>query len=316
MGLFGFGKKKETVPTPFIDEFVVQRIKAAEPLKDLYAAILWQPEKKFFEYNKWYYPGGKEFPVKMMNNFLVDGRDFVKKLKSWCPDLDESGMDPIPKKTFTDSVFIDELIKKTAERGYAPAAAFNYLYSVYKSWRWDKPEYKTDAENLLRYSCGDLGEKYADILDRLKKGMMYQEELHISQEEAYLTTVSYVMNSDKSDRLSDIKWEHHREICEYMREVLTDLERSYLYVAAGTVEFLMAIDKFACPYSTCKLAYCLAHSASTHNKNYMMEEYDLDPSYITEEEMGKAANQIIEGLRQKAREGDSYAAESLKAWGF
>ena len=56
MGLFGFGKKKETVPTPFIDEFVFQRIEAAEPLKGLYAAILWQPGKQFFEYNKGYYP--------------------------------------------------------------------------------------------------------------------------------------------------------------------------------------------------------------------------------------------------------------------
>lgn len=292
MGLFGFGKKKE--PVPPVEQFLYQRLDAAGPYR-IYSFV--RRDMDTVGMNSRYSPGSTVTSPIMILGGEYDVRTLGKRL-----GVDEAGMDPIPQKqsSYYYSLFRYKLLDYAAEKGSANAAAHNFFVDMANS----NEDSVHKAEDLLKFGTGELGQKYMEILDALKKNMV-GTNADATQQESYVVTACHVLRETDLSQLN----EYHRSVYERAHEILTAYEFEDLAFSAGYALFCMSGLPVNHPSAICRLAKVL----STRDKSYFKETYGMELS--VSEDMLTIANRLLEPVVLKAREGDSNCIIACRLWG-
>ena len=295
MGLFGFGKKKEDLPD--IMYFIGQRLDAV-PVRKIYLTINGLFYNQTWKNYGWI-PGSK-YGCPITYNDTIDAESFLRRLKIMYSGLDESGMDPIPKRQKKPYYDINQrdLMHAAAERGSAEAAAWCYFFKI------GVEEERLEHEKLLKFGTGELGEKYADIIGRFKKCML-GTEADTTQEESLIATINHTLQKEQPENLPEKSLELRR----YVQEYLTNEEYSSFYSASQFGEYRMAV---ADSYPSTRLRMC--RILSTRDKDFFYDYYGMHLN--AEEDMLELANKVAEGVVLRAREGNEACAKACRLWGI
>lgn len=295
MGLFGFGKKKEDIPG--IMHFIDQRLDAT-PAWKIYLTVnglFYNQTWKNYDWN----PGNK-YGCPITYNYKIEADSFLKRLRIMYTGLNEAGMDPIPKRQKKSYYEITEwdLMHAAAERGSAEAAIWCYFY------RMSDEKSRTEHEKLLKFGTGELGEKYADIIEHFKTCML-GTEADTSQNESFIITVNHTLRKKLPDNLP----QKSLELREYVQARLTEFELNTFCTAAKFAEYCMAVSD---NYPSSRLRMCTV--LSTKDKDFFNEQYEMHLN--TDEDMVGLANKVAEGVVLRARSGDEACMKACRLWGI
>ncbi len=296
MGLFGLFKKKEaTPPAPDAKIFRDQRLDAVDP-EAVYR--LMRNDSDSVVKNPMWFKGSTSFEVLTIGGGIWDIRNLGKRL-----GVNEEGMDPIPAKQSRSyyNVYRYQLNDYAADKGSAKAAILSFFMGMMNS----NDDSIAKAEEKLKYGCGPLGEKYEDIIARIKKNMM-GTAADVTQQESFVVTACHILRQPDPSQLNEASM----EIYKYAHELLNDEEYEAMAYAAGYALFCMGNNAFVKhPSATLRLGKILA----TRDESFFKETYGM--RLLVSDDMLELANIVVEPAVLKAREGDPDCINACKLWG-